>query len=161
MNCYYESLYKGLSPPILLPPPPASSFYSSSFSSFSSSSSSSNSSFSFLFFLFLFLPPPLPLLPSHCIFFIIFFPSLSHPHHLPFYSSTSFLKVEVFRLISVSTKMFTQPSFPVAGLHTRKPFQSPEGYSRAACSKKHTSSKHCLINARYPFHSWVDLGNME
>ena len=45
---------------------------------------------------------------------------------------------------------------PLAGLYTRKPFQSPGGYSRAASSIDHTSSKHCLINARYPFCSWVD-----
>ena len=34
---------------------------------------------------------------------------------------------------------------PLAGLYTRKPFQSPEGYSKAAGSIKRTSSKHCLI----------------
>ena len=40
---------------------------------------------------------------------------------------------------------------PLIGLYTRKPFQSPKGYSRAAGSIWCASSKHCLINARYPF----------
>ena len=49
---------------------------------------------------------------------------------------------------------------PLVGLYTRKPFQSPEGYYRAVGSIQRISSKHCLINARYPFCSWVDWGNM-
>ena len=39
----------------------------------------------------------------------------------------------------------------LAGLYKWKPFQSPKGYSRAVGSIKLTSSKHCLIYARYPF----------
>ena len=41
---------------------------------------------------------------------------------------------------------------PLVGLYTRKPFQSPRGYSRAAGSIEHTSSKHCLIYAR-----WIEI----
>ena len=45
-------------------------------------------------------------------------------------------------------------SYDLAGLYILKPFQSPMGYSSAAV----TSSKHCRINARYPF---LQLGRLK
>ena len=66
------------------------------------------------------------------------------------------VKVKVFGFIVLYPPKRSHDLPPLAGLYTRKPFQSPGGYFRAVGSIKRTSSKHCLINARYPFCSWVD-----
>ena len=60
----------------------------------------------------------------------------------------------------VSTEVLTRPSSPSRPVHTET-ISILRGYSRPVGSIYRTSSKHCLINARYPFCSWVDWGNME
>ena len=50
----------------------------------------------------------------------------------------------------------------LVGLHTQRPFQSCEGCYREQLAKYSAQALNTVLyNARYPFFSWVDRGNME